>query len=396
MNAKHISIAKAVSIGAILGIQSTWADVRMVLPFYERYVAIDGACAWPQLNLLPNGQIAAILWPESNHALAEGAAECWVSQDAGISWQRAGIPVPNGPGTNRMNHASGVAPDGSLIAIVGGWDRVRAKVPFGTPIPPMPPGPLRGKGMDPVPAISRDGGRTWKQHPPVPPLPDSDGRVVAWGRIHALPDGKLGAMFYRAAVYFFTSSDGGASWQKRGQLIPAHKEELARTHNETDWIRLDNGDLFAAARTYGDRILEAYRSTDGGVTWKSEGALTMPSQHPASFVRLPDGQILLSYGTRNTGHRGVSFRVADPTARRWSDPIALVDFEDLPVKPGEKRPTDGGYPSTIVMPDGMLITAYYTASIPDHPRYHMGVVRWKLDPAVVAWPGNEGNFRKKP
>lgn len=383
--------------GALLTVVSARADVRMLLPFYERYVAVSGACAWPELNLLPNGEIAAIIWPESNHALAEGAAECWNSRDGGVTWQRVGIPVPNAPGTCRMNYSSGVARDGSLIALVGGWDRVRPKVPPGAKLQPAPPGPLRGKSMHPIPAISRDGGRTWVQYAAVPPLPDTGGEsLVAWGRINPLPDGKLGAMFYRAAVYFFTSADGGVTWQKRGQLMPGQKEELDRTHNETTWIPLANGDLYAVSRTYGDRVLEGYRSLDGGTTWKSEGALTMPSQHPGDLVQLPDGKILLSYGTRNSGHRGITVRLADPTAHRWSDPLTLVDFEDSPVPVGAKHPTDGGYPSSVVTPDGLLVTAYYTASAPEQQHYHMGVVRWRLSPDVVRWPLNEGKFRKKP
>ena len=372
------------------------ADVRFVMPFYERYVAIDGVCAWPQLNQLQNGEIAALIWPETNHGLTEGAAECWNSRDGGISWQRVGVPVPHEPGMNRMNLASGLTHDGALITVVSGWDRVRAKVPPGQPLPPAPPGPLRGKTRNPVPAVSRDGGRTWVQFSEVPPMPGSNGdALIPHGRIIPLQNGKLGAMFYGYAVYFVTSADGGKTWQKRGQLNEGKNDEMDRSHNETNWLPLANGDLFAAARTYGDRILEAFRSTDGGVTWKSEGPLTMPSQHPASLVTLPDGKILLSYGLRNSGNRGIAIRLADSTARLWSDPFTLVDFGDLPVAPGVKRPTDGGYPSTIVTPDGMLITAYYTASIPTHPRYHMGVVRWKLDPAVVRWPQDEGKFRKK-
>jgi hypothetical protein len=360
-------------------------------------VAIDGACAWPQLNLLPNGEIAALIWPETNHGLTEGAVECWTSADGGVSWRKTGVPVPYEPGTNRMNLASGVATDGSLVVVISGWDRVRPKVAPGQPLPPAPPGPLRGKTRNPVPAISRNGGRTWIRHAEVPALPNTDNKaLIPHGRIIPLPGGKLGAMFYGTAVVFVTSADGGATWQKRGQLMAEILEEGARTHNETNWIPLENGEYFAVSRTYGDRILEAYRSSDGGITWKSEGALTLPSQHPGALVRLADGQILLSYGTRNTGHRGISVRLADATARRWSDPLALIDFSDLPVVAGLKRPTDGGYPSTIAMPDGLLVTAYYTASIPEHPRYHMGVVRWRLDPAVVAWPLDEGNFRKKP
>jgi hypothetical protein len=384
-------------VGLLITALPVRADVRMLLPFYERHVAVPGACAWPELNLLPNGEIAAIIWPESNHALTEGAAECWNSRDAGVTWQRVGIPVPNAPGTCRMNYSSGVAPDGSLIALVGGWDRVRPKVPPGVPLPPAPPGPLRGKSMNPIPAISRDGGRTWVQHAAVPPLPGPAGAaLVAWGRISPLPDGKLGVMLYRASVYFFTSADGGVTWQKRGQLMPEQKEELDRTHNETTWIPLANGDLYAVSRTYGDRILEGFRSVDGGTTWKSEGALTLPSQHPGDLVGLPDGHILLTYGTRNSGHRGISARVGKPTAHRWSDPFSLVDFEDSPVPVGSKHPTDGGYPSSIVRPDGLLVTAYYTASVPEQQQYHMGVVRWRLTPDIVRWPLNEGAFRKKP
>jgi hypothetical protein len=229
----------------------------------------------------------------------------------------------------------------------------------------------------------------------VPALPGTDGTaLIPHGRIIPLSNGKLGVIFYGASVYFFTSGDGGITWQKKGQLMTERVQEIERTHNETNWLPLENGDLFAVSRTYGDRILEAFRSVDGGTTWKSEGALTMPSQHPGALLRLQDGQLLLTYGTRNTGHRGISVRVGDPTARKWSDPLALIDFEDLPVAAGAKRPTDGGYPSTVVTSDGILVTAYYTASIPSHPRYHMGVVRWRLDPAVVRWPLDEGNFRR--
>ena len=40
--------------------------------------------------------------------------------------------------------------------------------------------------------------------------------------------------------------------------------------------------------------------------------------------------------------------------------------------------TDGGYPSTVQLPDGSLVTAYYSNGVTQHRRYHMGVVRWEL------------------
>jgi hypothetical protein len=36
--------------------------------------------------------------------------------------------------------------------------------------------------------------------------------------------------------------------------------------------------------------------------------------------------------------------------------------------------TDGGYPATVQLKDGTLVTAYYSNGIPRHRRYHMGVV----------------------
>ena len=40
---------------------------------------------------------------------------------------------------------------------------------------------------------------------------------------------------------------------------------------------------------------------------------------------------------------------------------------------------DGGYPSSVQLSDGQVLTAYYASGIDGHARYHMGVVLW--DPA---------------
>ena len=186
-------------------------------------------------------------------------------------------------------------------------------------------------------------------------------------------------MMYRDETAFFTSADGGATWKKRGQISEGRK------HSEADWIRLDNGHLFAAVRTDADLPdnVDAFRSTDDGRTWRFEGVLTLPYQNPGKLTRLPDGRILLSYGIRNNGLRGINVRVGDPEARRWAPPIYLVDLEgatDEPNLPNSKR--DNGYPSTVVLADGTLVTAYYSRGMPSHHRYHVGVVRWALPPVT--------------
>ncbi|HRE83617.1 MAG TPA: sialidase family protein [Opitutaceae bacterium] len=354
------------------------------LAHYERFIAIDNACGWPLVTLMPDGKITCLIWPHPYHGFIEGAAECWVSEDGGVFWKKIGVPVPNLPATNRMNVAGGLAADGTFLAMIGGWDKRLPSTwkpdPTGREIPRD--FFAQASTLNPIPALSRDGGVTWQQFSAFDALQKSGQGIVPYGRIAGLKDGSSGVMMYRDEAAFFTTADNGKTWTKRGVLTDG------RLHNETAWLQLENGDLFAAARTYGTSIaalqsvnqhVDAFRSTDGGRTWKSEGALTLAMQHPADLTRLPDGRILLTYGVRNDGFWGVHIRIGDATAKVWSAPMTLVDFEgstDEPNRPAPRR--DGGYPSTVALSDGMLVTAYYSKGVASHHRYHVGVVRWKL------------------
>lgn len=350
-------------------------------PLYERYLAIDGACAWPRLTVLPGGEISAMVWPNPYHGYIEGAVECWNSTDEGRTWHRTGIPVPYAPGENRMNLAAGVAADGTYVALVAGWDK---RLPATWTAASSAESDRVGRTMfrdahtlDAVPAISHDRGRTWKQFSAlVAPRQTTGHALVPYGPIAPLADGRLGVMLYGDAVHFYTSRDGGETWQERG-----HFSENA-AHNETAWLRLANGDLYAASRTAGDAHVDAYRSHDGGATWQFEGPLTLGGQHPADLITLPDGRVLLSYGVRNEGLWAICERYGDPTATEWSSPRLLVDLEGSTDDPTAAKPgRDGGYPCTAVAPSGTLITAYYSRGVPAHYRYHMGVVRWLPEPA---------------
>ena len=78
--------------------------------------------------------------------------------------------------------------------------------------------------------------------------------------------------------------------------------------------------------------------------------------------------ILLSYGNR-TANRGVDVRISRDEGKSWSKPRRVADFQG-----------DGGYPSSVQLPDGRILTAFYASRTASYQGYQMGVVVW--DPEV--------------
>ena len=61
-------------------------------------------------------------------------------------------------------------------------------------------------------------------------------------------------------------------------------------------------------------------------------------------------------------------RLSDDQGKTWGSPARLLDFGDA---------WDGGYPASVELADGTLVTAYYASRIAAHRRYHMGVALWR-------------------
>ena len=325
----------------------------------ERFIAVDDVCAWPNLTLMPDGAIVATIFNQPCHGQWEGDVECWASRDGGALWQLAGPPAPHGPGTNRMNVAAGLAHDGALIVLASGWANKapRGVEPPGGPHTVCPPWVCR----------STDGGRTWERSDAVT-MPEGIPALIPFGDVVRCADGSLAVSFYSwhgpdvNSAYLLRSRDDGRSWGEP-TIIGADD------YNETDLLILDDRWL-AACRTWKDGHVELFASTDEGATWTDRGPLSLPAQHPAHLLELADGRVLIVYGLRNEGLRGAMARLSSNGGDSWSAPRLLVDLEDG---------RDLGYPSSAQLGDGTIVTAYYASNIPAHQRYHMGVVRWKVE-----------------
>ena len=347
-----------------------------VLPGAQFYVGIDNKGLWPNLTVLPGDELAAAVYNHPSHGYGSNSdVELWISGDGGIRWDfRSRITDhPENPSTIRMNHAVGLNNDGDLVALVSGYQEGQKR-----PLLPVQR------------CLSTDGGRTWQREL----LPDLD--RVPFGDIFPLPEGRLVCPVYTAidgppgqfqsAVIF--SEDGGRTW---GQERP-----VANGVSETHIIRSQDGTWLAAGRTSCQDAMDGVlphgsgevllKSNDEGRTWSAPRLISPQGQENAHLLELGDGRLLCSITSRIPGLFGVVLRLSSDRGATWSLPVVLLSS---PARDWHK--TDCGYPSSVQLDDGIIVTAYYfgpkqpewTAhGLPWHQRYHMGVARW--DPSV--WP----------
>lgn len=190
---------------------------------------------------------------------------------------------------------------------------------------------------------------------------------IPFGAITPGADGSLRATCYTVSrdgkrtfsVSMLRSDDDGVTWRPMSVISPAH--------NETTAIHLGAGKWLAACRNETTKTVDLFTSDDDGKRWKYKSALTRPGQLPANFVQLDDGRMVLTFGNRIPGQYGVSVRFSDDEGNTWSDEFSLVN--DL-------TKADCGYPSSVQLNNGKIVTAYYGAGVAGHQRYHMGVVEW--------------------
>lgn len=338
-------------------------DGRRLVPT----VAIDNVTAWPNLTLMPTGEIIASIFNKPSHGSMEGEIECWASTDEGVSWRKRGVPVRHKAESNRMNCAVGLSADGDLIAVISGWSNqeVAGQTPYSD-------SPFRAAILDPVVCRSSDQGRSWSvSESGMPPRCPDGGISIPYGDILTGGDGKLRLAAYSAGKamvgldkqlgdlsYIFHSDDDGRTWTRP---IPL---DTQRNRNETALLHLGNGEWLAAARS---SDLGLYRSQDEARTWRFIAPATSARELPGHLLRLNDGRILLSYGDR-TEHKGIEVRLSGDKGQSWGQPLRLCDFKG-----------DGGYPSSVQLPTGEIVTAFYAQATQQHARYHMGVVRWNPD-----------------
>jgi len=331
--------------------------------FIQHIVAVEDVCAWPNLTLLGDGTIIAVFHNKPSHGQAESDIDCWASQD-GLTWEKRSTVTEHAPKTTRMNHAAGVAANGDLVVLCSGWTDVKQ--------PERPKQkPFRDAILRSWVLRSADGGHTWEKHEDFPAAEAGWTEHIPFGDIWRGDDGELHVSTYQGEFldptqstkikswrsWHLSSADDGRTWTK--------VSIIGATHNETDIFPLGGDRWLAAART---RQMDLIRSDDNGVTWGPPVPVSGRNEINGHLARLADGRLLLSYGVRVDGRRGVLAKLSNDDGKSWGEPLRIA------------RTVDGGdcgYPSSVELADGKIVTAWYSSESPQHKGYHMGVSVWQ-------------------
>ena len=309
----------------------------------ERFVAVRNGGYFPTMFAEPGGALAAVVRGGAPHVGLRSSLDLVRSTDGGRTWSAPAHVVPPSPQWDSRGSASGAMRDGSLV--VGFWENTQ----------------YRGEKFDPTVGgnvafftRSEDGGKTWSPKQPLPVAPLSAGYL--YGRVVTLADGTALMPLYGAKPNetvcwsaLLRSRDGGRTW--------GDCSLIAYEFNEVTLLPMPHGRLLAFLRSETDGSVSMCESADGGRTWDTPRQLTSRNQHPADACRLASGHVLLTYGNR-IGDLAVGAMLSRDGGRTWDrEGRVVLARESLTLR--GKWWCDTGYPSTVQVADGAIVTMYY-------------------------------------
>jgi len=327
----------------------------------ERFLVCSMAGYFPVADIAANGNIAAIVRWGDIHIGQLGSLGIVESFNGGESWTRLRQVGPDA--VDVRNPAFGILSDGTWLLSYIEMDCYQNG--YWKP---------NGLGVFPINVIrSTDAGKTWSSPFTIDPVENK--LCSPYGKIIQDQSGNVLLSIYGDnEVFLYRSSDGGKTW---GEFT-----KVAKGYNETAFLVASNGDLIAFLRT-GELAegagLRISRSSDDGYTWTDPKYLCGAERHPADAIRLIDGKIILTYSNRRVPF-GVHALVSIDDGHTWETNKILALTAD-------SSTWDCGYPSSVQLPDGRILTLYYAidsmGTIKNGERYplalHCGAVRYSAD-----------------
>ncbi len=199
---------------------------------------------------------------------------------------------------------------------------------------------------------STDAGQSWSARyrclvdSPHGPIQLSDGRVLYAGKMFwygrgGQDAGRIGAC---------ESTDDGQTWRWLAE-IPSRPGDTHHNYHELHAVETDDGTIVAQIRNHNkanEKQTLQSESRDGGRTWSTPRSIGVWG-FPSHLLKLRDGRLVMTYGHR-ARPLGNLARVSEDQGRTWSEAMTISD---------DGTSSDIGYPSTVQLTDGSLLTVWY-------------------------------------
>jgi len=316
----------------------------------ERVVAVKGGGYFPVLVQLRDGSLGAAVRGGAPHIGIKGRLDWIHSTDGGRTWSAPSVIVDSE--WDDRNPAVGLMADGAIVVAYaeartynekGEWDTSAGEYVL-------------------FYVLSTDNGRTWSEKQKLYTGPIRGGSP--FGRIILLSDGTALMSLYggrdpgwqgqlpegaNKLSGLVRSTDNGRTWSEFSLVS-------ATGHNEMTLLALSDDHLLAELRTSAGAVDQS-ESADGGRTWSAPVPVTQAAQHPPDICRLQSGKLLLTYGNRRPPF-GVGAVISTDEGKTWLyDKRVMLAWTSLH--------TDCGYPSTVQLQDGSIVTMYYSVGTQD-------------------------------
>jgi hypothetical protein len=223
---------------------------------------------------------------------------------------------------------------------------------------------------------STDGGITWSEryssivNSPHGPIQLADGRLLYAG-VKLWDDPRQ--------VGVCQSPDDGKSWQWLAE-IPTRDGDDHKNYHELHAVEATDGRIVVHIRNHNSankgETLQS-ESTDGGTTWTTPHSIGVDSVGvdsigvwglPSFLRRLRDGRLLMSYGYRRKPF-GNQARVSADHGVSWGEPLTISE---------DGIGGDLGYPSTVELDDGSLVTVWYE-KMKDSAKAVLRQAHWSIE-----------------
>jgi len=226
--------------------------------------------------------------------------------------------------------------------------------------------------------VSNDGGKTWEKAVKVPitsphgPIFTKEGKLLWLGRNHF--DSNVNE---DDKIHLYESLDMGKTWNYVSSIEKPsdykYKDYSAEMSLfcEPDILELEDGTILAAIRVQsrdkGDNSYSMVKvfSYDGGKTWTKVENWEINGA-PPHLLQLKDGRVLCTFGRRDAPHsiRGV---ISEDGGNTWGEEFVLSECPNR----------DLGYPSSVELDDGTIVTVYYKI-VPPATKTSICYTRWKV------------------